>query len=67
VTTLSLERIARATRRHDSTTTAWLKGFMAKQAAVVRTSFDAAAAYEGAETSAARRAVLRRFADQIGR
>ncbi len=67
MTTLGLERFARHTQRHEGTTAARLKARLAKQAAVVRTSFDAAAAYEAAETSAARRAVLRRFADQIGR
>jgi hypothetical protein len=69
MTTLSLERLSPSSRRRsgvDSSDTR-VGRFVAKQSAALRTSFSAAAAYDKAQTPAARRAVLDRFAAQIAR
>jgi hypothetical protein len=63
MTTLSLERLTRPSRRTPATV--GLKRFAARQAAALRASFDAAAAYERAQTPAARRAVLDDFANRL--
>jgi hypothetical protein len=65
MTTLSLERLTRSSRRAPATV--GLKRFAAKQVRTVRASFDAAAAYERAQTPAARRAVLDDFANRLAR
>jgi hypothetical protein len=69
MTTLSLERLSPSSRRGngDESSTTRLVQFVAKQTNTLRTSFSAAAAYDKAQTPAARRAVLDRFAAQIGR
>jgi len=63
MTTLSLERLTRSARRTPATI--GLKRFAARQATAIRASFDAAAAYERAQTPAARRAVLAEFSERL--
>jgi hypothetical protein len=63
MTTLSLERLTRSSRRTPATL--GLQRFAARQATAIRASFDAAAAYDRAQTDAARRAVLAEFTNRL--
>ena len=63
MTTLSLERLTRSSRR--TPVTVGLKRFAARQATALRASLDAAPAYEQAQTPAARRAVLDDFTNRL--